>query len=71
MSYGDWFFAERVMNLRVEEELGQAEDRRRASSNRLGRRMGLAWRGRWLLCGLGYRLVVLGAWLEEYSLSRA
>ena len=70
MSYGDWFFAERVMNQRVEEELGRARVRRRARWVRRVRQGGLGWRCRWLLCSLGYRLVALGAWLEGYSLPR-
>lgn len=71
MSYGDWLFAERVMDLRVEEELGQATARRRARQATGGRESKLSWQGRWLLCGLGYRLVAVGAWLEEYSVSKA
>lgn len=64
MSYTDWLFAERVMNLRVEEESARAEARRQASLVRKFRLRGPSWRGRWLLCEVGYRLVALGAWLE-------
>ena len=67
MSYGDLLFAERVMDLRVEEEQNRARARRRARQVGQRRQGGLTWRGRWLLCGLGYRLVALGAWLEGYS----
>ena len=71
MSYGDWLFVERVMDLRVEEEHGRARARRRARQAGPRPQGGLAWRGRWLLCSLGYRLVALGAWLEGYSQARA
>jgi hypothetical protein len=71
MSYCDWLFVERVKDLRVEEEHDRARARRRARQVRTRRQTGLAWRGRWLVCGLGYRLVALGAWLEGYSLSRS
>jgi hypothetical protein len=57
-------FAERIMNLQVEEELSRAEARRRASWLRTVRLKGPSWHGRWLLCEIGYRLVALGAWLE-------
>jgi hypothetical protein len=70
MSYGDLFVAERVMGECVKEEQGRAQARRHARQLRQRRQGGLAWRGRWLLCNLGYRLVALGAWLEGYSLSR-
>lgn len=70
MSYGDWLFVERVMDLCVEEEQGRAKGRRRARQARQRRQGGMAWKGRWLLCNLGYRLVALGAWLEGYTLSR-
>jgi hypothetical protein len=64
MSYTDWMFVERVMNLRVEEESARAQGRRRASLLRKVRLRSPSWRGRWLLCEVGYRLVALGAWLE-------
>jgi hypothetical protein len=67
MSYGDLLFAERVMDLRVEEEQSRAKARRSAREVGSGRQGGLAWHGRWLLCGLGYWLVAVGAWLEGYS----
>jgi hypothetical protein len=71
MSYGDLLFAERVMDLRVEEELGRATAGRLARQVKGRRESKLSWQGRWLLCGLGYRLVAVGAWLEQYSLPRA
>jgi hypothetical protein len=71
MSYGDWMFAERLMDLQVAEKLNQAAAGRRARQAGEGRESKLFWHGRWLVCGMGYRLVMLGAWLEEYSLSRA
>ncbi|MGD9317401.1 MAG: hypothetical protein PVG56_11235 [Anaerolineae bacterium] len=71
MSYGDLLFGERVMDLCVEEEQRRAKGRRRARQVGQRRQGGMAWRGRWLLCNLGYRLVALGAWLEGYTLSRS
>jgi hypothetical protein len=67
VSYGDLLFVERVMDLRVEEEQTRANARRRARQVRSRRQGGLSWHGRWLLCGLGYRLVALGVWLEGYG----
>jgi hypothetical protein len=64
MSYTDWMFVERVMNLRVEEESARTQGRRHASLLRKVRLRSPSWRGRWLLCEVGYRLVALGAWLE-------
>lgn len=64
MSYTDWMFAERVMDLRVEEESTRTQARRNAGLLRKGRLRSPLWRGRWLLCEVGYRLVALGAWLE-------
>lgn len=62
--------AEIEMNLRVAEEQSRAEAYRLARRARSGRPGGLSWQCRWLLCGLGYRLVGLGAWLEGLSLPR-
>jgi hypothetical protein len=70
MSYGDWLFVERVMDLCVEEEQGRAKSRRRARQVRQQRQGRLSWHGQWLLCELGYRLVALGARLEGYGQSR-
>ena len=64
MSYTDWMFAERVMNLRVEDEFARVQANRRASLLRKAHRMRSSLRGRWLLCEVGFRLVALGAWLE-------
>jgi hypothetical protein len=64
MSYTDWMFAERIMNLRVEDESTRTQSRRRASLLRKARSGGPSWRWRWMLCEVGYRLVALGAWLE-------
>lgn len=64
MSYTDWHYAERLMNLRVEEESARTQARRRASLVRKARLASPSQRVRWLLCEVGYRLVALGAWLE-------
>ncbi|HSR34914.1 MAG TPA: hypothetical protein VLY63_30475 [Anaerolineae bacterium] len=71
MSLGECYQAEREMDLKVAERLGQAEARRLARRAKVGQPAWLSWRFRWWLCGLGYRLVALGARLEEFSLSRA
>ncbi len=71
MSDGDWYFAKRTMDLRVAEEHSLAKGRGLARLARKGQPGGLAWRGRWLVCGLGFQLVALGAWLEEHSLPEA
>lgn len=64
MSYADWMYAERVMNQRAEERVARAQDRRQVRMLRKLQRRSPSWRGRWLLCEVGYRLVALGAWLE-------
>lgn len=58
MSNSDEMHDEQAMNLRAEE---QAQAGRRGSWLRPN---SSSWPGRWLLCEIGYRLVVLGAWLE-------
>ena len=64
MSYADWMYAERVMNQRAEERVAHAQGRRQVRMLRKLQHRSLSWRGRWLLCEVGYRLVALGAWLE-------
>ena len=59
------------MDLRVAEEHNLAETRHLARLARRGQPGGLAWHGRWLLCGLGFRLVALGAWLVGDHLPEA
>jgi hypothetical protein len=67
MSYGEVYIAERTMGRRVEENLQQM------AAHHLRRRMKAerANRWRWFVCNLGYRLVALGAWLEQYSLPQS
>lgn len=59
----DLYAAERLMNQHVE------DTRREMAMHRLGRQMkeGRHSQWRWLVCELGYRLVALGAWLEQHS----
>ncbi len=71
MSDGDWWIARRTMDLRVAEEHTLAEGRRQARLARQGQPGGLVWHGRWLLCGLGFRLVALGARLVGDHLPEA
>lgn len=64
MSYGDWLFAERVMDLRVEEEQRSARDRRqRRQAKDEGEAAGFQWIHR-----TGGVLVRLGRRLEQYGL---
>jgi hypothetical protein len=56
--------------MRLEDKLRRAEARGLARQARLPRSNRPSQRGRWLLCELGYLLVVLGARLEEYALSQ-
>ena len=65
MSFEDWLLADRDMNLRVRHELAEAESRRLARLVRGGPDSGLSWQLRWMMCGLGLRLVALGAKIED------
>jgi hypothetical protein len=64
MSYEDWLLADRDMNLRVRHELAEAESRRLARQVRRQPDQGLSWQLRWMMCGLGLKLVALGARIE-------
>ncbi len=68
MSFTDFFLEERLMELRVQEELRQAELRR---LQREARRVHLRWVDRprcWLLRQLGKLLVSWGTWLLQAGL---
>ena len=65
MSFEDWLLADRDMNLRVRHELAEAESRRLARQVRGESEEGLSWQLRWMMCGLGLRLVALGAKIED------
>jgi hypothetical protein len=66
LSY-ELYTAEETMHSRLEERREGLARRRRPRSD--ARPQGwVAWRARWLLCELGYRLVALGARLEAYAL---
>jgi hypothetical protein len=71
MSYRDVYIAERTMHLRVEEGLQQAEARRLQRRARPPLRGWLSRQSRSLVCELGYRLVVIGAWLERDGLPQS
>ena len=68
MRDADPFLAERLMVHQVREEQQRAEARRLARQARPGVRGRLSWQLRWPVCQLGYRLVSLGAWLEQQSM---
>jgi hypothetical protein len=68
MRSADPYLAQREMEMRVGAELRQAEARGLANLARSAQRPSLSGRCRWLLCDLGYVLVVLGARLEAYAL---
>jgi predicted RNA-binding protein associated with RNAse of E/G family len=71
MSYRDVYIAERTMHLRVEERLQQAEVRRMQQEQTSPIRGWLSRQNRMLVCELGYRMVVIGAWLERYGLPQS
>jgi hypothetical protein len=71
MSFEDWLLADRDMNLRVRHELAEAESRRLARQVRAQPGQGLSWQLRWMMCGLGLRLVALGARIEDRFLPPA
>jgi len=67
MSYRDVYIAERTMELNVEKNLQDAEVRTLILQLKSARPGWLSQAARSLICSVGYRLVVLGAWLEQYS----
>jgi len=71
MSFEDWLLADRDMNLRVRHELAEAESRRLARLVKGKPEQGLSWQLRWMMCGLGLRLVALGARIEDRFLPPA
>ena len=71
MSFEDWLLADRDMNLRVRYELAEAESRRLARQVRGELDQRLSWQLRWVMCGLGLRLVALGARIEARFLPPA
>ena len=66
-----WGRLEREMDLRVSEEHAKAEARRLVRLVTQKPDQGLSWQLRWAMCGLGLRLVALGAWIEAQFLPPA
>ena len=64
MMWYDGWLAEREMNMHVSRRLAEAGSRRLARLARAQRNQGLSWQLRWAMCGLGLRLVALGARIE-------
>jgi endonuclease YncB( thermonuclease family) len=65
MSYHDYFFRERLMHLRIEEELRQAELRRLQNQARGGHRGWPSRQGGRILAQVGSLFVSLGAWMVQ------
>ena len=70
MLYESWL-AEREMGRRVRQEHAKADSRRLVRLLRRQTDQGLSWRLRWMMCGLGLRLVALGARIEAQFLPPA
>lgn len=68
--YGDLYTAERTMNANVEERHLDADRRNLARSMRSPDPQASRWL-RSLSCAFGYRLVALGAWLEQRTAAAA
>jgi len=68
MSYTDYHFGERLMDLRVQEEQHQAELRRLQREARKAHQGWLPRQRSWCLCQLGSLLVSLGVRLLHASL---
>ena len=62
------FLIAQMVDMRLEEELRQAETRRLLREAGIDRRGWLARPGCWLLCQVGRLLVALGRRLEQYGL---
>lgn len=71
MAYPEVYLAVRDMDARIADAHRSAESWRLARLTQQGKPGWLAWNGRWLLCGLGFRLVTLGAWLVGDNLPQA
>jgi hypothetical protein len=71
MSFENVHFADRDMSLRVRHELAEADKRRLARQVRSQPGQGLSWQLRWMMCGLGLKLVALGARIEARFLPPA
>ena len=67
----DWMLLNREMNHRVRHELAAADSRRLARSARGQSNQALSWQLRWVMCGVGLRLVALGARIEDRFLPPA
>ena len=65
MSYHDFHFRERLMHLRIEEELRQAELRRLRNQARGAQRGWLSRQGGRILGQVGSLFVSLGAWMVQ------
>jgi len=59
------------MDQRVRDELAEAESRRLARLVKGKSSPTLSWQFRWAMCGVGLRLVALGAWIESRFLPPA
>ena len=71
MPYEDWPLAYSDMNLHTRHDLAKAESRRLARQVRGQPDQGLSWQLRWMMCGLGLKLVALGARIEDRFLPPA
>lgn len=67
----DWAMLSHQMNQRVRHERAEAESRRLARLAAAQSGQGLYWQLRWVMCGLGLRLVALGAKIEDRYLPPA
>jgi len=59
------------MDQRVKDELAEAESRRLARLVKGQSSPALSWQFRWMMCGVGLRLVALGARIESRFLPPA
>ena len=67
----DWMLLSREMNHRVRHELAEADSRRLVRLVKGQSGTALYWRFRWMMCGVGLRLVSLGARIEARFLPPA
>jgi hypothetical protein len=68
---GGFFLVQQMMEMKVAEQVREAETRRLVRQMGGGQPTWLIYAARWLLCYIGRTLVSLGQWLQRSAAPRA